>query len=151
MSQDGKTLAIGASGEDSAATGVDGDQDDNSIAGAGAIYIYRFDSADWYQQAYIKASNSDRADIFGGSVSLSEDGNVLAVGAYGEASNATGIGGDQDDNSLSTAGATYLYRFDGSTWLQESFVKASNSGSVDFILATNSSSRIRGSKSGSGK
>ncbi len=36
-------------------------------------------------------------------------GYTLAVGAYGEASNATGIGGDDPDNSASDSGAVYLY------------------------------------------
>ena len=34
---------------------------------------------------------------------------TLAVGAINEDSNATGIGGDQTDNSASAAGAVYLY------------------------------------------
>jgi hypothetical protein len=42
-------------------------------------------------------------------VALSGDGNTLAVGANGEDSNATGIGGDQVDNSAPFAGAVYLY------------------------------------------
>ena len=36
-------------------------------------------------------------------------GSTLAVGAYAEASNATRIGGNQADNSASTAGAVYIY------------------------------------------
>jgi hypothetical protein len=42
-------------------------------------------------------------------VALSADGNTLAVGALYEDSNATGIGGDQTNNSASNAGAVYLY------------------------------------------
>ena len=48
-------------------------------------------------------------DLFGTRVSLSADGNTLAVGAVGERSSATGINGDQTDNSVSRAGAVYLY------------------------------------------
>jgi hypothetical protein len=40
---------------------------------------------------------------------VSGDGNTLAVGARSEESNATGIGGDQADNSIPGAGAIYLY------------------------------------------
>ncbi len=58
---------------------------------------------------YAKASNTDAGDYFGYSVSLSSDGNTLAVGAQYEESNATGIGGDEDDSSTSDAGAVYLY------------------------------------------
>jgi hypothetical protein len=42
-------------------------------------------------------------------VSLAADGNTLAVGAYGEGSNATGIDGNQADNSAIQSGAVYLY------------------------------------------
>lgn len=48
-------------------------------------------------------------DTFGRAVSLAADGNTLAVGANGEDSNATGIGGNQADNSVAAAGAVYLY------------------------------------------
>ena len=58
---------------------------------------------------YVKASNTGEDDRFGFSVSLSGDGNTLAVGAYLEASNAIGIDGDQTDNSMTNAGAVYLY------------------------------------------
>jgi len=44
---------------------------------------------------YLKASNTDIADRFGNSVSLSEDGNRLAVGAPGEDSSSQN---DQSDN-----------------------------------------------------
>ena len=48
-------------------------------------------------------------DQFGISLALSADGSTLAVGAHYEASNATGIGGNQADNSASEAGAVYVY------------------------------------------
>ena len=55
--------------------------------------------AAWSQQAYVKASNTGADDYFGSSVALSANGSTLAVGAVGEASAATGIGGDQTDNT----------------------------------------------------
>ena len=48
-------------------------------------------------------------DFIGDEVSLSADGNTLAVGATGEDSSATGVNGDQADNSVDIAGAVYLY------------------------------------------
>jgi hypothetical protein len=59
------------------------------------------------QQAYAKASNTGATDYFGYSVSLS--GDTLAVGAYGEASAATGVNGDQADNSAPASGAVYVF------------------------------------------
>jgi hypothetical protein len=63
----------------------------------------------WSQQAYVKASNTDAGDEFGSSVAFSADSSTLAVGALGEASAATGIGGNQAGNSASRAGAVYVY------------------------------------------
>jgi len=37
---DGDTLAVGDSAEDSSATGINGDQADNSANHAGAVYVY---------------------------------------------------------------------------------------------------------------
>ncbi|MCA3154152.1 MAG: hypothetical protein ING30_03810, partial [Burkholderiales bacterium] len=54
-------------------------------------------------------SNTGASDFFGYSVALSADGNTLAVGAAFEASNATGVNGDQTNNSASASGAVYLY------------------------------------------
>ena len=58
---------------------------------------------------YFKASNTGLRDFFGFAVALSGDGNTLAVGARDEESNATGVGGDQSDNSADASGAVYLY------------------------------------------
>ena len=66
----------------------------------------------WFQQAYVKASNTEANDWFGVSMALSEDGNTLVVGALGEDSNATGISTDgtgEWGDSASSAGAVYLY------------------------------------------
>lgn len=109
LSDDGNTLAVGDHGESSNATGINGSQIDNSANLAGAAYIFSRSSSGWSQQAYVKASNTGAGDRFGGAVALAGNGNTLAVGAYSEGSNATGIGGNQDDNTASYAGAVYLY------------------------------------------
>jgi hypothetical protein len=83
----------------------------------------------WMQEAYLKASNSGAEDRFGTSVALS--GNTLAVGASLEDSAAQGVGGNQDDNSASASGAVYVFLRTGTAWLQEAYLKASNSDSVD--------------------
>ncbi|NNG01082.1 MAG: hypothetical protein HKM93_16955 [Desulfobacteraceae bacterium] len=61
------------------------------------------------QQAYVKASNTGAGEYFGIEVALSADCSTLAVGAVDEDSSATGIGGDQTDNTSATSGAVYLY------------------------------------------
>jgi hypothetical protein len=103
----GDTLAVGAYQEDSAATGINGNQADNSAIESGAVYIFTRLGGVWSQQAYIKASNTEAGDEFGTSIAL--DGDTLAVGAVTEDSAATGVNGNQADNSARNSGAVYLY------------------------------------------
>jgi hypothetical protein len=119
------TLAVGALFEDSGATGVNGDQNNNDRAGSGAVYVFRREHESWVQEAYVKASNTDAGDWFG-EVSLWK--NMLAVGALLEDSNATGANGDQQDNSLTNCGAVYLFHRMGASWAQVAYLKASNPG-----------------------
>jgi trimeric autotransporter adhesin len=131
LSADGSTLAVGAYEEGSLATGIDGNQADNSAGSAGAIYVYMRSGTMWSQQAYVKASNTGAGDHFGASVALSADGSTLAVGAYEEDSVAIGIGGNQADDSAENAGAVYVYTRSGTTWSQQAYVKATNTGADD--------------------
>jgi len=131
LNSDGSTLAVGADGEDSNATGVNGNQSNNTASGSGAVYIFTRTGVTWSQQAYIKASNTDSGDFFGQNVSLSGNGNTLAVSSEGEASNTTGINGDQTDNSATFAGAAYVFNRTGTNWSQEAYIKASNTEASD--------------------
>ncbi|NOT25066.1 MAG: hypothetical protein HOP16_03085 [Acidobacteria bacterium] len=105
ISADGTTIAVGAQHERSTSRGVNGDQRIDSAYDAGAVYVFTGGGSTWTQQAYIKASNAESGDHFGNNVALSADGNTLAVAAYWEASAATGVNGNQADNSLPQAGA----------------------------------------------
>jgi hypothetical protein len=126
---DGDTAVVGAYGEDSAATGVNGNQADNSAGNAGAVYVFTRVGSVWSQQAYLKASNTGANDRFGAAVAL--DNNTTIVGAYGEDSAATGVNGNQADNSASEAGAAYVFTRVGSAWSQQAYLKASNTGAND--------------------
>ncbi len=133
LAADGNTLAVGAWGEDSATTGINGNQADNSATNSGAVYVFTRSSGSWSQQAYVKASNTGTSDQFGFSVALAADGNTLAVGAYREDSTATGINGNQADNSASDSGAVYVFTRSGGNWNQQAYVKASNTTLNDFF------------------
>jgi uncharacterized repeat protein (TIGR01451 family) len=122
---DGDTVVVGADGEDSDAT----DQADNSASVAGAAYIFVRSGTAWSQQAYLKASNTDAGDRFGQSVAVS--GDTVVVGAPGEDSNATGVNGNEADNSASFAGAAYVFVYDGTAWSQQAYLKASNTDAID--------------------
>ncbi|MCA3156455.1 MAG: FG-GAP repeat protein, partial [Burkholderiales bacterium] len=133
LSADGNTLAVGAYGEASNATGVNGDDTDNSASASGAVYVFARTGSTWAQQAYVKASNTGASDQFGRSLALSADGNTLAVGASREDSNATGVNGDDTNNSASGSGAVYVFTRSGASWTQQAYVKASNTGASDFF------------------
>jgi uncharacterized repeat protein (TIGR01451 family) len=127
----GDTVVVSALSEDSSATGVDGNQADNSASDSGAAYVFVRSGSSWSQQAYLKASNTEANDQFGLNVAIS--GDTAVVGAYGEDSNATGVDGNQTDNSTSLSGAAYVFARSGSTWSQQAYLKASNTGASDFF------------------
>ncbi len=121
----GDTLAVSSTLEDSCATGIGGNETDHGCPGSGAVYLFVRDGSGWKQQAYIKASNTEAGDGFGGSVALY--GNTLAVGATFE----DGCGGGQSDNACTDAGAVYVFTRAGTTWTQQAYLKAPNAGAGD--------------------
>jgi hypothetical protein len=125
----GDTMVVGAGAEDSAATGINGDQSDTSAAISGAAYVFTRSGGTWSQQAYLKASNTDAGDQFGFSVAIS--GDTIVVGANGEDSTASGVNGNQADNSGLSPGAAYVFTRSGGTWSQQAYLKASNPGNLD--------------------
>ncbi len=111
LSADGSTLAVSAPGEDSIATGVNGNQADNSSTGSGAVYVFKRTGRSWAQEAYLKGGVNHPGQAFGApldtnskTIALSADGNWLAVGAPAQGT------------TLSHSGAVYLFRRDGATW-----------------------------------
>ncbi|MBI3852492.1 MAG: FG-GAP repeat protein [Verrucomicrobia bacterium] len=131
VAMSGDTVVVGASWEKSNATGVNGNQSDNSASGAGAAYVFVRSGTNWTQQAYLKASNTDGGDHFGGSVAVS--GDTVVVSAAGEASAATGVNGNQSDNSAASSGAAYVFVRNGTTWTQQAYLKASNTDAGDYF------------------
>ncbi len=125
----GDTAVVGAPLEDSAATGVGGDQADATESGSGAAYVFTRAAATWSQAAYLKASNTDSGDQFGSSVSVS--GNTVLVGAPFEAGSASGVNGDPASNTAASAGAAYTFVRGGTTWFPEAYLKAFSADSGD--------------------
>ncbi|MDD2925761.1 integrin [Rhodoferax sp.] len=132
LSADGNTLAIGADGEsgDQKGTFATMPATNNLASSSGAVYVYSRTGAAWSQQAFIKANNADADDLFGSFVSLSNDGNTLAVGAYNEDGDLTGTHGNA---TYSASGAAYVFTRTGTNWAQQSYLKASNAGAGDFF------------------
>jgi len=123
------TVVVGATGEDSNATGVNGDDTNNSSADSGAVYVFKRTELGWSQEVYLKASNTESADQFGGALSIS--GSTIVVRAHSEDSNATGVNGDQNNNGAINSGAVYVFKREGGIWSQEAYLKASNTESGD--------------------
>jgi hypothetical protein len=129
LSNDGSLLAVGSIGEASSAVGVNGNQNDSSMPGAGAVYVFARKGGVWAQQAYVKSSNTGGPVVgyqFGYSVSLSSDGSTLAVGQTSDPSNATGINGDEKNTSAPDSGAVFVFAHDGDSWSQQAYVKPWN-------------------------
>lgn len=116
----GDTLVVGAPAESSAATGVDGNQADNSALASGAAYVFERRAGVWSQKSYLKASNPGIGDGFGTSVGVS--GATLVVGSPGES-------GPTDSDTM--AGAAYVFERSGTSWRQQAFLKGSNTGTLD--------------------
>lgn len=142
IDDDGNTLAVGAIGDSSNATGINGSTTQSlDYRNTGATFVFTRSEATWSQEAYIKPSTltvlrNDEGVVtgggeFGGDVSLSKDGNTLAVGAFRESSNAKGINGDEGDTSMLSAGAVYVFNRHNTVWSQTSYVKASNTDAGD--------------------
>ena len=102
VSLDGDLAIIGAS------------LNDDLGSGSGSAYIFRFDGTSWVEEAKLTASDGAATDRFGASVSLS--GGRVLIGAFGH---------------IAEAGAAYIFRFDGTAWVEEDRLSASDAATGD--------------------
>ena len=130
LSEDGTTLAVGAPLEDGSSAGINQDSNDNR-QNSGAVYVFRNTSGTWAQEAYIKSADPDVGDQFGYALALSDNGNTLAISANLEDSNATGVGNDSTNNGDTDSGAVFVYTRSGTTWSQQTYIKASTTDPND--------------------
>lgn len=84
----------------------------------GAAYVYRYNGTAWIEEQKLTASVMAALDHFGWSVSIS--GDLLVVGAPLN---------DCSDGEL--CGAAYLYRFNGTSWVEEQKLIASDIAAFD--------------------
>ncbi|MEM7181228.1 MAG: putative Ig domain-containing protein [Spirochaetota bacterium] len=135
VSISGDTIVVGAQNEDSNQTTITNGTTasaDNSASNAGAAYVFQRTGTTWAQQAYLKASNAEADELFGGAVSI--DGDTIVVGAWKEDSNQTTITNGttaSSDNTAGAAGAAYVFQRTGTTWTQQAYLKASNAEADD--------------------
>ncbi|NVK71452.1 MAG: hypothetical protein HWE31_22695, partial [Vibrio campbellii] len=102
ISENGNVIAVGA-------YDIDGSR--------GSAYIYRHNGTSWVYETAFRNVNSSTSDYYGYSISLSDNGNRLAVGAYGE---------DGPTNNVNGQGAVFIHEYDGSNWTETQVLRASN-------------------------
>jgi hypothetical protein len=114
LSEDGLHLVVGARGEDSSGSS------DN-----GAFYYFTRSGSTWTQQQKVlppEGMGSDTTINFGSSVKLSNNSNVLFVGAP-----------LRDGSSLTNAGKVYIYTRSGTTWTYSTSIVSSDLSSNDWF------------------
>ena len=125
LSGDGNTMVVSAPAEESNASGINGDEHNDSLNNSGAVYVFERNGINWAQTAYIKANTSIEGEEFGGStteslqdstrsensVSISDNGNLIAIGTP-----------KSDEN----AGRVDLYEKQNGQWEHIERLEASN-------------------------
>lgn len=91
---------------------IGADYDDDAGADAGSTYVYRFDGAGWVCETKLTASDAAPGDQFGRSVGV--DGNLAVVGAF------------KADDPVDEAGSAYVFRHNGTTWIEEAEFTGAN-------------------------
>ncbi|MBX3464369.1 MAG: cadherin-like beta sandwich domain-containing protein [Planctomycetes bacterium] len=135
LALEGDVLVVGAPTEDSSATGVGGDADDEGATDAGAAYVFVRSGSTWNPQAYLKATNTRANAQFGFSLALR--GQLLAIGAPEEDGGFAGIAAAADlvaqaPGSPANLGAAYLFTRSGGTWTPLAYVKGSPAADGQF-------------------
>lgn len=96
---------------------VVGSQFDDDGPNSGAAYVFRFDGNSWVEEAELWPSNGDVRAEFGTSVAM--HGPLVVVGAPNQREGIDGSGG------------AYVYRFNGSEWVEEAALRAADPAPVD--------------------
>jgi FG-GAP repeat len=110
----GDTVVVGAIGESSATSKIVATKVNNTLAQAGAAYVFLQSGTTWTQQAYLKASSPQRLSHFGIAVAISGDN--IVVGA---------------PNESKAEGAAYVFTRSNAKWGKPKLLKARNANAGD--------------------
>jgi hypothetical protein len=116
----GRSVSINADGTKVVIGAYQADPD--GISNAGAAYIFKYNGSTWSQEAKLAASDKASNEYFGNSVSINADGTKVVIGAY-----------YASPNGFVTAGAAYIFKYNGSTWSQEAKLVASDKALYDYF------------------
>ncbi|WP_338768824.1 BspA family leucine-rich repeat surface protein [Bernardetia sp. ABR2-2B] len=98
---------------------VGASEEDTRGNAAGAAYVFKRNGTNWVQEAKLLGNDTQAIDLFGTSVSIS--GNDIIVGAY------------REDTGVFDAGAAYIFKRNGTSWVQEAKLQANDVGDSDFF------------------
>lgn len=82
---------------------------------ASKAFVFRNNGIAWIEEQILSGSDTDLSDKFGNNISVSTDGNYIAVGAP-----------DHDGNSLTDNGAVYIFKWNGVNWIEEAKLAAAD-------------------------
>ena len=99
--------------------------DDTTSTDSGSAYVFRYNGASWVQEQKLAPSQAISPHEFGAAVAVS--GNTVVVGSAQEIKEVGCI------ISCGYFGATYVYRFDGSNWVQEARLTQADRSENDFF------------------
>jgi len=98
---------------------VGADSNDDNGMGSGSAYVFRWNGSSWVQEQKLLPSDGAAYDWFGTSVSIS--GNAALVGAEGD---------------YGASGSAYVFRWNGSNWVEEQKLVASDGAYYDYFGAS---------------
>ena len=93
--------------------------DDDGGSASGSALVYRLIGARWVEQAKLRASDAAEGDFFGCSVAV--HGDVVVVGAR------------RDDDNGGNSGSAYVFRWNGSSWVEQAKLTASDGACNDYF------------------
>ena len=93
--------------------------DDDAGDRSGSAYVYRHNGSDWRLETKLVAADGGEGDEFGISVEIEDDVSVIGARHFFN-------GG---------AGAAYVFRFNGTMWIEEAKLEASDGEENDFFGA----------------
>jgi hypothetical protein len=91
--------------------------DDDLGSTSGSVYVFRFDGSAWVLEQKLLADDGEEDDRFGDAVDI--DGDAILVGA--------------PEPFTDRPGSAYVFRFDGSEWVQEQKLLASDGEAEDLL------------------
>lgn len=113
----GDRAVIGAINDDEDASEI------NGMTNSGAAHIFKRNGTSWDHEVKIVASDRYHSDEFGHSTAIF--GNYVVIGTYKEDEDENG------NNPKNNAGSAYIFKYNGTNWVQEKKIVSSDRKAED--------------------